>query len=107
MILEIVPNWRYLWTKAEVEKELTNFAFNGVGWYFDGSGGAMLVSDSSVNESALDENSSPCPNPEPCSLHPRVLNTNNQRYWFHYWAVSPIASFNWVANAPVIEDLRK
>ncbi len=88
MIIEIIPNWRQFWTKAEVEKELINFSFNGVGWYFDGSGGAMLVSDSSVSSDIR-------------------FQDNEKRYWFHYWAVSPLASFNWVANAPVIEDLRK
>lgn len=86
MILKIVPNWRHFWTKAEVEKELTNFAFNGIGWYFDGSGGAMLVSNSSVGSDMPD---------------------SETRYWFYYWDVSPMDSFKWVVNAPVIEDLRK
>lgn len=89
MILEIVPDWRQLWTKAEVERELINFSFHGVGWYFDGTGGAMLVSESGVK-----------------NIEPNIEDTN-KRYWFHYWAVSPIDSFNWVANAPVVEDLRK
>jgi hypothetical protein len=92
MILEIVPNWRQFWTKVEVEKELPNFAFNGVGWYFDGSGGAMLVSESSRTFS---DSSLP------------LMSDNETRYWFHYWDVSPLESFKWVANAPVIEDLRK
>jgi hypothetical protein len=88
VILEIVPNWTETWTKAEVEKELINFAFNGIGWYFDNNGGAMLVSDSAVKTD-------------------RAGNEEEKRYLFHYWSASPIASFNWIANAPVIEDLRK
>jgi hypothetical protein len=107
MILEIIPNWRKFWTKSEAEKELVNcdcpqlinFAFNGIGWYFDNSGGAMLVSDSSAVR---------CTTPSCCRTQNQIAeDTNEKRYWFYYWAVSPMTSFNWVANAPVIEDLRK
>ncbi len=92
MILEIIPDWRELWTKAEVERELINFAFNGIGWYMDGNGGAILVSDSSEAENCIQ----------------RATAGNDKRYWFYYWSASPIESLKWAADfAPLIEDLRK
>jgi hypothetical protein len=87
MILTLTPDWEHRWTKEESERELQNFEFKGTGWYLSKCGEAMLVSDAPELPLKPDEK-------------------EGVRYRFFYWSSNPVASFNWVVNAPVRDDKR-
>ncbi len=84
MILDLTADWEEYWTREKAEEELRSFQFKGCGWYLSSRGEAILVS-------ALDNHLSPL---------------KSDRFRFSYWSNNPIATFNWIATAPVRDDRR-
>ena len=98
MQISFVPDWTMTRTAAKAEQELTNFKFEGPGWYFTRPGALLVVPISGDVEWS---SSAPVEKTPWRQRWPAEAKFN-----FHYWSYDPSNSFNAIANAPTRRDER-